>query len=900
VALPVGARLGPYEVVALIGAGGMGEVYRARDTRLNRDVAIKVLPDLFASDAERLARFTREAQTLASLNHPNIAHIHGLEESGGARALVMELVEGDDLAQRLERGAIPLHEALPIATQLAEALEAAHEQGIVHRDLKPANIKVRPDGTVKVLDFGLAKAIEPVGRMLSPSSARSPTITSPAMMTGVGMILGTAAYMAPEQAKGQAADKRSDIWAFGCVLYEMLTGTRAFAGDDVPETLANVLKSEPDWTALPTALSGSIRTLLRRCLTKDRKRRLDSAAAARIEIDDTLAMPPPDVGDPGPVPDRARRAWLAWTVATASFISLAGLAFIQFRAQPESLVGGRFQIPVPIQLMEANPFSISPDGRYLAFPGAGTDGIVRLWVRSLDALDARPLSGTDSKATYLPPFWSPDSTFIAYDAGGQLMKVSVSGGAPQVVCQLRGPAVGGSWHADVIVVGNVAGGLMKCPASGGAASSVTSPSSTSEHEIDLFPSFLPDGQHFLYSRISRTAPENSGVFVGSLADDAARHIEQRLLATGFGAVYIGSRNSAPGQILFMRDGVLYAQSFDDRRLALAGRAVPVAAPIGSFLDFAFFSVSASGMLVFKAPDPDTQLTWFDRKGGVTGLVGAPGRYTSLALSPDGAHAVAVKQAPHSTVDQDLWLFELSGETKPRRLTFDPRLERSPVWDGSDHLVFGAAGGPSGVYEMSISDDERPRLLFQTGQIEFPTSVSRDSRVLLYGRVGTGRAGSDLWTYFLGRDRVVEPAPFLSRDFDQEQGQFSPDGRWAAYVSNESGPREVFVTSSFRDASTGSAHAGLSAQVSKGGGTSPRWRGDGRELFYLASDGTVMAVDVRTDRGFKAGGPSALFRVAGALPDWGVSPDGNRFLLAVPVSPPPPFDVILNWQVSAKR
>jgi eukaryotic-like serine/threonine-protein kinase len=604
--------------------------------------------------------------------------------------------------------------------------------------------------------------------------------------------------------------------------------------------------------------------------------------------------------DPGPVPDRARRAWLAWTVATASFISLAGLAFIQFRAQPESLVGGRFQIPVPIQLMEANPFSISPDGRYLAFPGAGTDGIVRLWVRSLDALDARPLSGTDSKATYLPPFWSPDSTFIAYDAGGQLMKVSVSGGAPQVVCQLRGPAVGGSWHADVIVVGNVAGGLMKCPASGGAASSVTSPSSTSEHEIDLFPSFLPDGQHFLYSRISRTAPENSGVFVGSLADDAARHIEQRLLATGFGAVYIGSRNSAPGQILFMRDGVLYAQSFDDRRLALAGRAVPVAAPIGSFMDFAFFSVSASGMLVFKAPDPDTQLTWFDRKGGVTGLVGAPGRYTSLALSPDGAHAVAVKQAPHSTVDQDLWLFELSGETKPRRLTFDPRLERSPVWDGSDHLVFGAAGGPSGVYEMSISDDERPRLLFQTGQIEFPTSVSRDSRVLLYGRVGTGRAGSDLWTYFLGRDRVVEPAPFLSRDFDQEQGQFSPDGRWAAYVSNESGPREVFVTSSFRDASTGSAHAGLSAQVSKGGGTSPRWRGDGRELFYLASDGTVMAVDVRTDRGFKAGGPSALFRVAGALPDWGVSPDGNRFLLAVPVSPPPPFDVILNWQVSAKR
>ena len=377
-------------------------------------------------------------------------------------------------------------------------------------------------------------------------------------------------------------------------------------------------------------------------------------------------------------------------------------------------------------------------------------------------------------------------------------------------------------------------------------------------------------------------------------------VENRLLATGFGAAYIGSRNSDPGQILFMRDGVLNAQPFDDRRLAPAGDAVPIAAPVGSFLDFAFFSVSATGVLVFKAPDPDTQLTWFDRKGRVTSLVSAPGRYTGLALSPDGARAVAVKHAPQSTVDEDLWLFELSGDSKPRRVTFDPLLEFSPVWDGNDQLVFGTGGGPSGVYEMSVSGAEHPRLLFQAGQTEFPTSVSRDSRFLLYGGMGTGRTGSDLWAYPLGRDRVVEPHPFLSREFDQEQGQFSPDGRWAAYVSNESGPREVFIASSSLDAATGSARAGPGEQVSKGGGTSPRWRGDGRELFYLASDGTVMSVDISTDRGFEAGAPTPLFRVAGALPDWGVSPDGNRFLFAVPVSSPPPFDVVLNWQVGVKR
>ena len=329
----------------------------------------------------------------------------------------------------------------------------------------------------------------------------------------------------------------------------------------------------------------------------------------------------------------------------------------------------------------------------------------------------------------------------------------------------------------------------------------------------------------------------------------ARQIEQRLLATGFGAVYMGSRNSAPGQILFMRDGVLYAQSFDDRRLALAGNAVPVAAPVGSFLDYAFFSVSANGVLVFKAPDPDIQLTWFDRKGGVTGLVGAPGRYTNLALSPDGTHAVAVKQAPHSTVDQDLWLFELSRDTKPRRLTFDPRLECSPVWDGSDHLVFGTGGGPSGVYEMSIRDDERPT----TPLSDWSNRISDQCLGRPALPVGTAGWAPARRAAICGRilsagDRVVEPRPFLSREFDQEQGQFSPDGRWAAYVSNECGPREVFVASSFRDAATGSAHAGPGAQVSKGGGTSPRWRGDGRELFYLASDGTVMAVDgIRTAR-----------------------------------------------------
>ena len=391
--LTVGTRLGPYDIVAPIGAGGMGEVYRARDTKLNREVAIKVLPDFFATDPDRLARFTREAQTLASLNHPNIAAIYGIEESSGVRALVMELVEGEDLSQRIARGAIPLDEALPIARQIAEALEAAHEQGIIHRDLKPANLKVRSDGTVKVLDFGLAKAMEPVGK-LSPSVTQSLTITSPAMMTGVGMILGTAAYMAPEQAKGQAADKRSDIWAFGCVLYEVLTGTRAFAGDDVPDTLANVLKSDPDWTALPTALPGSIRTLLRRCLVKDRKRRLDSAAAARLEIDDALSMPALDVGAMAAKgrPLAGRRAAMLSIAALASASVAATTVWLATRPAPPTVVHTTITTSgssaLSLDPADERHVAITPDGLHVVYRG-----INQLLVRALDQLEPTVLSG---------------------------------------------------------------------------------------------------------------------------------------------------------------------------------------------------------------------------------------------------------------------------------------------------------------------------------------------------------------------------------------------------------------------------------------------------------------------------------------------------------------------------
>ena len=659
--LAAGSRLGPYEILSAIGAGGMGEVYRARDTKLNRDVALKVLPESFATDPDRLARFQREAQVLASLNHPNIAHIHGLEDSGGVRALVMELVEGEDLAQRLTRGPIPIDEALPIAKQIAEALESAHEQGIIHRDLKPANIKVRADGTVKVLDFGLAKAMEPVG-VASASVSMSPTITTPAMMTGAGMILGTAAYMSPEQAKGRPADKRSDIWSSGCVLFEMLTGARPFVGEDVADTLAHILTKEPEWAKLPASTPPPISRLLRRCLEKDRKRRLADAADARLEIEDVLSGRVEIALRERP----ARRKAIAWGVAGLALAAAAGLAPWYLAKPPATVpvVASQFLVPAPEHLEYSGVPAISPDGRTIAFIATESDGRSRLWVRRLDLLAAQALAGTEGAAA---PFWSPDSRAVGFFVRGELKKVDVEGGAPQVVAATssRIQNTSGSWNRDgVILFSRGTDGFRKVSATGGDVSSV-SPGS--------YPFFLPDGQHFL---LWRRVPQ-SGIYVGALDSPDVKF----LVPTESAGTY-----AEPGFLLFSRGEALMAQPFDPVSLTTTGSAVHV-------LDFPQVRFGVNRQVVSAAMNgtllygwrflADTRLQWVDRRGTPGPFATDPGQYGNVVLSPDGVR-VAFDRLADGGSSPDVWLLDLTRHITSK-FTFGPA-NNVPVWSPDSRTV----------------------------------------------------------------------------------------------------------------------------------------------------------------------------------------------------------------------
>ena len=542
--LAPGSRIGVFEVIGLLGEGGMGKVYRARDTRLNRDVALKILPDMFAADPDRLARFTREAQTLAALNHPHIAHIHGLEESAGVRAFVMELVEGEDLSQRIARGRMPLDEALPIARQIAEALEAAHEQGIIHRDLKPANIKVTPDGTVKVLDFGLAKALDPL-MSTSSDANNSPTLSIHA--TQAGVILGTAAYMSPEQARGRPVDKRSDVWSFGCVLFEMLSGTRAFDGEDATEIIAAVVKMPPDWAALPADVPAPLVTLIRRCLEKDRKLRIGDIAVARFLMADGAALE----GSSTAGAPRSRVGTIAATsVAALLGVALATLAFIHFRELPHVPPVVRFQVAVP----EGSAFAsagavISPDGAQLAFAARGAAGMVQLWVQPFDSLVARPLTGTEGASD---PVWSADSRFLAFAQLDRLRKIAVSGGAPQTVCEFQPPWRGASWSdAGEILFGTATQGLFRVPEAGGPAAVVTTVDPSRNERFHSSPFFLPDGRHFFYFRDSGVTDEHTGIYLGSLDAAPDQQSTQPVAANAFGPIYVPAKASRAGWFLFV-------------------------------------------------------------------------------------------------------------------------------------------------------------------------------------------------------------------------------------------------------------------------------------------------------------------------------------------------------------
>ncbi len=789
----------------------MGEVYRARDTKLDRDVAIKILPDAFAADVERVARFEREAKTLAALNHPNIAHIHGLEESGRVRALVMELVEGEDLSQRIARGAIPLDEALPIAKQIAEALEAAHEQGIIHRDLKPANVKVRPDGTVKVLDFGLAKAMEPVGAM-SPNVSQSPTITSPALMTGAGMILGTAAYMSPEQAKGKPADARSDIWAFGIVLYEMLTGRSAFSGETMVEVLGGVVKVDPDWTALPHRTPPIMRSLLRRCLQRDRRSRLHAIADARLSIEEALNEPAIRAA---PIP--RERKWRA----AAMLVVIAALtipAAWYFRSAPADAPEMRLQIVTPPGSLTS--FALSPDGRTLVFTAQG-----RLWLRPLESETAQPLAGTEGGTL---PFWSPDSRSLGFFAGGQVKRIDLEGALVRTLATApRGR--GGAWNEEgTILFALSSSPVYRIPATGGTPLEVTRGES-SEQANHRFPFFLPDGHHFLF--FAQGSKETEGIYVGSLDPMAPRRLWHSDVAP---AVFV-----PPDYVLFGRQGVLLAQRLDLETLEAVGDPMPVHGKLAANdgVLHAALSASATGVVAYRPEAGETQLVWLDRSGRQIGTLGGrdPGQPNSLRLSPDGQTVAVLRFVSGQS---NLWLMDVArGLLRP--FTFDGA--RDPAWShDSKRLAFGTdRTGPLNISEAPVDGVGTQTLLLASSQNKNVNDWSPDERFILYANQTT-EGGTDLWALPLLGDRKA--FSLVPTAFEETAGRFSPVGGWIAYQSNESGRTEVWVQP-FRG-------PGAKSQISTGGGTDPEWRRDGRELYLPVGrqrDGRLDRVEQYTGR-----------------------------------------------------
>jgi serine/threonine-protein kinase len=895
----IGDTIGPYRVLAKLGEGGMGQVFRARDTKLNRDVALKVLADSFADDADRLARFTREARTLASLNHPNIAHIHGLEESGDVRALVMELVEGDDLSQRIARGAIPFDEALPIAMQIAEALADAHERGIVHRDLKPANIKVRTDGTVKVLDFGLAKALDPVVAS-SAEAVSSPTITSSAL-TMRGVILGTAAYMAPEQAKGKPVDRRADVWAFGAVLYEMLTGQRAFGGEDSTDMIAAVVSKEPDWSALPANTPASIRTLLRRCLEKDRKRRLDSASAVRLELEDARTMPATSEAATS-APRRVAPVALAFVIGAALGVGIASWTLT--RPAPSTAAPlVRFTVtPPPAVEMglsrqaTARDFAVAPDGSFLVYRAADRGQLVVHW---FDRLEAVPLTGISTAAM---PFVSPDSRWIGFVQDDlTLNKVAATGGSAVTLTRLPVWPRGASWvDDDTIIIGtnSPTTGLLRVPAGGGEPTVLTTPDRAQGEQGHVSPSGLPGGRAVLFT-IGAAEPENAQIALLDLQTGQ----RTTLLRGGRDAQYVAS-----GHLVYGAGRAMSAVRFDLARLAVVGDPVRVvdgmaAAPTGTLN----VAVTSAGTLVFvpagAGAAPLRTLALVDRQGRDTPLPAPARPYDSARLSPDGTR-IAV-----SILDQenDIWTWDLARQTLTR-VTFDADMDVCPVWTpDSRRVVF--ASSRTGVYNLYARDVDGAASdlrLTSSANTQVPGSITPDGTRLI-GHEVRPQTKSDLVGFALpagGGAGLAVAEGLVETPFDEWNGEISPDGRFIAYQSEESGQSEVYVRPS---------EVGATArwQVSSGGGAEPVWTKGGRELIYRGAAQRLAAVAVDPSGPvLRVGRPSILAVTAEPMGEawrsYDVSSDGQRFLVMKTLAARPQgaafagFVVVQNWIEELKR
>jgi Tol biopolymer transport system component len=860
----IGETLGPYHVVAKLGEGGMGQVFRARDTKLNRDVAIKVLPALFALDPDRLMRFTREAQTLASLNHPNIASIYGIEDpstSSGQVALVMELVEGDDLSVLIARGALPPAEALPIAKQIAAALEAAHEQGIVHRDLKPANIKVRADGTVKVLDFGLAKAMDPA--LSTPDAMHSPTFTSPAGMTQLGVILGTAAYMAPEQARGKVVDKRADIWAFGLVLHEMLTGTRIFEGESIPETLGLIFSREPDLAALPAATPPRARRLVARCLVKDPKQRLRDIGDARLMLDEEE----PTVAAPAPVIVRARQPRGVFMAAVLG-VGILAAAAAWFGKPPAPAPTVRLSIALPLGEQVTTAPAISPDGQTIAYAAGRSPSVARLYLRRLDTGVTRAVD-SGVAATY--PFFSPDSQFIAFFSAGKLWKASVTGGAATPIASVPRPW-GGTWCADgtIVYVPGLNTGLWRVPSGGGNPEQLTQPDDGEKGYAHTFPQALPGGD-VLFTFWGRT-------FYSAVLSSATRTWRP---VTVEGKNSRAAHYSASGHVL-VGDAASNIKAMAWTPAETASRQ-PEAVVLDAVnwvpgTERSWLAVSATGTAVFAPGNPDLRhLVWVDRQGVVTELPGDPEQITHATLSRDGRRIV------YNGKDSQ-WVRDLVTGTKTR-IVSDHKSWTGGWLPGDNQIVLSSnKTGDWDLYTVSPSGGEMTPLL-QRPRAQHPLAVAPDGSIVFLDNTVT--SGYDVMVLSPGgKVSPVADTPFLD-----SQASVSPDGRYVAYVSDQSGRNDVYAVAA--------SGQGDRMMISVDGGTGPVWSRDGRELFYRAGD-NLMSVAVQSTTPLQLGERRRLLDVSAFEPmyfhEFDVSADGQRFLFirAEPAARPTRLDVIVNW------
>jgi Tol biopolymer transport system component len=882
-----------YRISAKLGEGATGEVYRAIDTKLGREVAIKIIPEDFANDAQRMPRFTREAQMLASLNHPNIAAIYGVED----RALIMELVEGQTLAERIKQGAIPLGEAIEFARQIADGLEAAHEKGIVHRDLKPANIKITPTGTIKLLDFGLAKADGP---WTSAVSAEELPSTISVARTGAGMILGTPAYMAPEQARGRSVDKRADIWAFGVILYEMLTGQRVFEGETLTDVLASVTRQDPDLARVPA----QVRPMLERCLAKDPKKRLRDIGDAMLLLTTTQATTSAGASSRTP-------SIVLGAIAAALALALGGLAYVHFRETLPAADVVRFQLGLPdnVRFTQLGVSTISPDGRKVAFAAYGADGNARVWIRSLDSSSATPLADAGINQGTFPFFWSPDSRFIAFEQGGRLKRIAADGGAPQVIAEPQKPVggawvLGGSWNRDNVIIIGTSDGVMRVSADGGALTPVTALGK--DEFAHTFPAFLPDGRHFVYLRAGIVG--SRFIAVGDLDAAPAAQSVAPVLKTDIAALVVPTAPDGSLTLLFQRDATVMAQDFDRRTFTLTGEPVAVVDQVMNVTGagLGYFSASNTGTLVYRSLATDQrQLTWFNRDGQVLGTPGERAPYGLVKLSPDGTKAAVVlnvdlRVQPPNT---DIWIVDLvkGGST---RLTFDPASDTTPVWSPDGKWIAWQSNRDKqlGLFRKAADGSGDEERLSTSAVLSNLTDWSHNG-YLIFASMG------DLWALPAEPDASGKRTPVvIVKSPANEFGAYvSPDNRWIAYITNETGQQELFVQPF---ALGGGTTAGKWPVSTRGTMGMARWRGDGKELMFVNGDGAIVAVDVAPGRAFQAGALRRLFQLPlellslspnrGTLVD--VTRDGQRLLLIMPVqeSAQRELGMILNWRESLRK